>query len=262
MAGPYADDDIDAAVAAGAINAESAAAFRAFVETRRGAPATADDEQFRLVTGFNDIFVSIALALVLIALAWLGSRSSALVGGGLVAAVSWVLAEFFTARRRMALPSILLLLSWVGGLLWAGYSLAPPGGADHYAAAVVAATGLCAAAASYAHWRRFHVPIAVAAATCSIFGAAVLVAARLVPGLAGNTLALIFAAGLAVFAFALWWDVSDPARRTRRADVAFWLHLAAAPLIVHPAFSWIGLEWRGPIGGVIALANPSPRRPS
>ncbi|HEY1942149.1 MAG TPA: hypothetical protein VGH40_08510 [Roseiarcus sp.] len=258
MPGPYADDDIDAAVAAGALTPESAAGFRAFVEARRGAPTPADDEQFRLVTGFNDIFVSIALALVLIALGWLGARSAALIGGGLVAAASWALAEFFTARRRMALPSILLLLSWVGGLLWAGFSLAPAGGADHSGAAIVAATGLAAAAASYAHWRRFHVPIAVAAATCSILGAAVLAAARLIPYFAQNGLTLVFAAGLAVFAFALWWDVADPARRTRRADVAFWLHLAAAPMIVHPAFAWIGLAGQPSFGGVMAIASDAP----
>jgi len=30
--------------------------------------------------------------------------------------------------------------------------------------------------------------------------------------------------------------MSDRERKTRRSDAAFWLHLLAAPLIVHPAF--------------------------
>jgi hypothetical protein len=30
----------------------------------------------------------------------------------------------------------------------------------------------------------------------------------------------------------MWWDSSDRARLTRRSDVAFWLHLLAAPMIV------------------------------
>jgi len=47
--------------------------------------------------------------------------------------------------------------------------------------------------------------------------------------------------GIAVFLFAMWWDGSDPRRETRRSDVAFWLHLLAAPLIVHPIFSLLGL---------------------
>ena len=29
------------------------------------------------------------------------------------------------------------------------------------------------------------------------------------------------------------YDLSDPARETRRTDAAFWLHLLAAPLLVH-----------------------------
>jgi predicted permease len=33
------------------------------------------------------------------------------------------------------------------------------------------------------------------------------------------------------------FDLSDPARVTRRTDIAFWLHLLAAPLIVHPLIS-------------------------
>jgi hypothetical protein len=47
--------------------------------------------------------------------------------------------------------------------------------------------------------------------------------------------------GIATFLFAMWWDGSDPKRETRRSDVAFWLHLLAAPLMVHPIFSLLGL---------------------
>jgi hypothetical protein len=35
--------------------------------------------------------------------------------------------------------------------------------------------------------------------------------------------------------------MSDRLRQTRRSDVAFWLHLLAAPLIVHPIFRLLGL---------------------
>ncbi len=49
------------------------------------------------------------------------------------------------------------------------------------------------------------------------------------------------ALGIGVFLLAMAWDSSDPIRQTRRSDVAFWLHLLAAPLIVHPIFSLLGL---------------------
>jgi hypothetical protein len=45
-----------------------------------------------------------------------------------------------------------------------------------------------------------------------------------------------------MFLFAMWWDSSDRARITRRSDVAFWLHLLAAPMIVHPVFTLLGLN--------------------
>jgi hypothetical protein len=44
---------------------------------------------------------------------------------------------------------------------------------------------------------------------------------------------MLLVCGLAVFAAAMAFDVSDRERTTRRADCAFWLHLLAAPLIVH-----------------------------
>jgi hypothetical protein len=53
---------------------------------------------------------------------------------------------------------------------------------------------------------------------------------------------------LVVFGIALRWDASDRERRTRRADVAFWLHLLAAPLLVHPVFTTLG-TWGGSIDG-------------
>jgi hypothetical protein len=47
--------------------------------------------------------------------------------------------------------------------------------------------------------------------------------------------------GMGMFLFAMRWDSSDPRRETRRSDVAFWLHLLAAPMIVHPIFTLLGL---------------------
>ena len=43
-----------------------------------------------------------------------GSRSGA--SALAVAVTSWGLAEYFTRQRRMALPSIVLLLAFVGGV--------------------------------------------------------------------------------------------------------------------------------------------------
>src|SRR3546814_12902941 len=48
-------------------------------------------------------------------------------------------------------------------------------------------------------------------------------------------------AWMGVFARAMRVDMSDPTRETRRSDIAFWLHLPAAPLIAHPVFQLLGV---------------------
>jgi hypothetical protein len=69
-------------------------------------------------------------------------------------------------------------------------------------------------------------------------------------------LGLVLFLGIGVFLFAMWWDSSDRARLTRRSDVAFWLHLLAAPMIVHPVFTLLGLnDGHATIGeGLIVIA--------
>jgi hypothetical protein len=241
----YSDAELDAAVAEGAISPQSATALRDFVARHRAAPP-ADEEQFRLITGFNDIFVAIAMVLLLVALTWLAAMATPLAGAAALVAASWGLAEFFTRRRRMALPSILLLCAFAGSLFFCGLvlakaalDLAAPGKDDEglaiSGAAAIAVLGI------WLHWRRFRVPITVAAGAGAAIAAVLAALVALVPALGERWLVLLFAAGLAMFALAMRWDMSDRARTTRRADVAFWLHLAAAPLIVHPVFALLGL---------------------
>jgi hypothetical protein len=259
----YSQNDLDDAVAAGAISAQSAAALRNFIEVQRSAPAV-DEEQFRLITGFNDIFVSIAAVILLVAVGWIGqwigqSAGLAVDGDGptfvaplFVAATSWCLALFFTAKRRMALPSILLLLAFVGavfasvGLLGALFVGEPPRDQEAlYAGVIGAVSGAVAAVAAWLHWKRFRVPITVAAGAAAVSAIVI----GLMIAVLGDPeqyrdpiLGVVLVLGIGVFLFAMRWDSSDQARLTRRSDVAFWLHLLAAPMIVHPIFTLLGLN--------------------
>ncbi len=262
----YSDSDLEAAVAAGAISPEAATALRNYVGGRSTSPAV-DEEQFRLITGFNDIFVSIAAAILLFALGWIGSDFGLRVGdngpspisGVLVAGAAWGLAEFFTKRRRMALPSILLLLAFIVGVVEAvGTSLALVVGNDAVenskmvGGLVIAGGAAAGAAGAWLHWRNFRVPITIAAGAASAVG---LVMALIRSALGDNPnagdilLGFLLLLGVGVFLFAMWWDASDPRRETRRSDVAFWLHLLAAPMIVHPVFKLLGLATGGASAG-------------
>lgn len=239
----YSEQDLDAAVQAGAISPAAAAALRGHVANARATPAV-DEEHFRLLTGFNDIFVSIALVLMLVAVGWIGGSIAAPASGAAIAATSWGLAEYFTLRRRMALPSILLLLAFVGGVASALVALMVEWNPDFDSRLdmlVIAGIALVTTAAAWLHWRRFMVPITVAAGAVALAACigALVVSAFDRPEAVAPWVSL--AAGLALFAFAMRWDMSDRARTTRRSDVAFWLHLAAAPMIAHPLFRELGV---------------------
>ena len=266
----FEDTDLDRAVDAGALSAEAAAGLRAFLAARAATPAAAvDEEQFRLITGFNDIFVTIAIVLVFVAAGALGGH---VLGAALVAGAAWAMAEFFTRRRRMALPSIALLLGFVGGLAAMAYALMRAMLTAHQAehhyvdlqnqaqhwtsieyypwqhALMFAGAGLAGTLGAVLHWRRFKVAITIAAGvSAGVLLLLSLLAAALgtTPSAEGFLAPAALACGLGTFALAMRWDLSDPRRQTVRADVAFWLHLAAAPLIVHPLFLWIGALGEG-----------------
>ena len=63
-----AASDLDAAVAAGILDRDTSLKLAAFLQSRGTVPEVplnADDEQLRLITGFNDIFVTIGIGLFL-----------------------------------------------------------------------------------------------------------------------------------------------------------------------------------------------------
>jgi len=152
----------------------------------------------------------------------------------------------------MALPSILLLLAFVGGVFaTVGFGLVtaigePAGDQEAlYAGIIGSVSGAAAAAAAWFHWKRFRVPITVAAGALAVSA----ILAGLLIAVLGDPenyqdllLGFVLLLGVGVFLFAMRWDSSDPARVTRRSDVAFWLHLLAAPMIVHPVFTLLGLN--------------------
>ncbi len=261
----YSESDIDGAVAAGAITRDAATALRDHIARSQSAPAV-DEEHFRLLTGFNDIFVSIAAAAVLVGMAWLGQSIWLPLAGTLVAATAWGLAEYFTRKRHMALPSILLMLAFVGGVAAAQVGLIAINGdaiqawgkanfPDHpepVIGVIAAIIGAITAGAAWLHWRRFMVPITVAAGAVAVVGVMLALIVGFIPSAKDFIYAPVLVAGLVMFGFAMRWDTSDRERRTRRSDVAFWLHLAAAPMIAHALFQLLGV-FEAPIGVGMAV---------
>jgi hypothetical protein len=246
----YSDNELESAVAAGTLTRESANALRAHVTEMRQTPS-ADEEQFRLITSFNDIFVAIAGILVLVGAGWLGGALWPPLGGLAVAAAAWGMAEFFTRLRRMAFPSIIFFLAFAGGiyafgmlmiLIALGVAVSFTGSSSRFLLAESAGAALMVGAC-WLHWRRFAVPIAVAAGVAAIAATLfTMIAFAAYPNTGQWMLFVVLAGGLVIFAYAMRWDMADRERKTRKSDVAFWLHLAASPLIVHPIFMLMGVN--------------------
>jgi hypothetical protein len=304
----YSDDDLQSAVDAGVIEAAAADALRAHIDGLKSSVST-NEENFRLVTGFNDIFVTIAVIIMLTAMWWIGnsfqtnlhdytgpasdevSDYGRFKGAGpiLCAGTAWLLAEYFVRIRRMALPSIVLLIAMVVGVLFcvsfilidldytqfgryypiADFVPYPEKDTKDYAlrmameakedklellfenAQTIRFWGIWSIAAFFAaiaallFWLRMRTPIAIAA-TVGMGAVSMLTALLYFGGFTSffGMVPLLAALGLGkiVFGYAMWWDTSDRDRKTQRSDIAFWLHMLAAPLIAHALFGLVGVS--------------------
>jgi hypothetical protein len=229
----YTEEDIVSAIAAGALSEDSAKAFRAHVAKSKS--NVVDEEHFRLIGGFNDIFVVIACVLLLVSVSWIGGLVTKWLGAAVAALAAWGLAEFFTRQRKMALPSIVLLLAFVISIYYACFF-----GLETIVIGAILAAAFSALGA-WLHWSRFKVPITVAAGAAACVALINTILIKLLPDSFRYLSLIILISGLMIFFIAMRWDAADVNRQTRKSDVAFWLHLLAAPLIVHPVFSVLGI---------------------
>lgn len=275
-------DDLDAAVAAGVMPASQADALRDFVASRVNAPVSygMEDERFRFMRGFNDFFFAIGIALFGAALIYYLGSAVSLYGKahpampiliwGAGAAICWALAELLVGRMRLVLPGILLaglfllfvFMATPAVNLLRDYQL-PPHTGDHSVFANFRGIELAAfplkalvvtIALSLFYWR-FRLPFTLLLIASSLVVVVVTTAALFLPerfnGRMSDALVLL-ACGLATFAVAMRFDLSDRLRVTRRSDCAFWLHLLAAPMIVHSLITTVFFSVV-PVGGARSL---------
>lgn len=231
----YTDEDLDWAVKQQIFTQESVIHFKETLGSHTEV-VSADDEPFKLVSNFNDIFVVIASFLVLFSAKNILEDYNRSVVYGAFALLSWGLAEIFVARKRMALPAIVLLLTFASGTFQFYLSFF----AYHSQTSYLVAS-ILTVISIYLHWVRFRVPITVAAGcaalTVSVFS---LLMISFDMSISLATWSLSFS-GIAIFVWALSWDARDIERKSYCSDVAFWLHLLSAPLIIHPVFTNLGL---------------------
>ncbi|MDO9414803.1 hypothetical protein [Pararhizobium sp.] len=204
-----------------------------------------DTEAPRFVRGFHDILITIGVIIALIGVTGLGSIFATL-------PAIIILAEILVRRQRLALPAFALtiaLTNWLCGIMmivlgdymesWSTMAVC---------LAFVAPFPLVLGAF---YWR-YRVPLALSMLLLTLVGTAVALVLQglgLVLG-SSNVIAdhrllsvlVFFAGALGVFAIAMCYDLSDPQRVTRRSDIAFWLHLGAAPVLLYSMLSFVFLN--------------------
>lgn len=267
--------DLNAAVKAGLISPDQATDLVAFSNrdvlqsVANTSRAVDDRETFRLIGGFNDIFVTIGIVLLLVGAAF--SLNAVYAGPvqlqfAAMAALIWLLAEYISRVKRMKLPSTVLAL----GFLFCTISLlqiwieqrfdfSEP---DNAVAALVLldqsqTAGLIGfsviAVVSAIYFWRFRVPVEAAIIALAATGLVTVGASEFfmdevargqvriseledVLGLLQQLLVLPLLCGLVIFATGIYLDFKDRERLTTLSDAAFWLHMISAPMIVHPLF--------------------------
>lgn len=261
----FETSDIRAAVEAGIITRDQATRLEAFLAHRATPPAQAlasanADENLRFLNNFNDIFITIGIIILAMGMTavtglFFGPQFWSMVTGGSagafgalilmpVAALMWLLAEYFGRRRRMLLPTMaaVAIFTLYSGLSFGMIASGLTGANAETVSSLTQAwdtlgqTGMgtfigCAIAALLA-WLRFRLPfcmflIAVSAAAAAYTFAGFFGDAGLV---FGGFLSVVI--GVATLAAAIYFDQKDPGRITRVSDYAFWLHVAAAPQII------------------------------
>ena len=230
----YSDEDLNRAIKKGIFSNSAVDEFRNQVSSSR--LNTDAQEHFKLIGGFNDIFIVIACGLLLFSSFSVLESINASLGYLAFLLLSWGLAEFFVLKRKMALPAIMLLIAFVGSTAGLSHSLIS---ISTESGAMMAA--ILSTAAAYIHWQRFSVPITVAVAIVALIGLVVSLFKAFFPDISSWLSPLLLVCGLFSFAFAMSWDAADRLRKNYRSDVGFWLHLLAAPLIIHPIFTGLDM---------------------
>ncbi|WP_160008184.1 hypothetical protein [Rhizobium sp. 18055] len=231
---------------------------------RRGEmEAFSDTETPSFVRGFHDVLITIGIVVALAGL-W-GIASIYAVLPAII-----VLAEILVRRQRLALPAVALTIALA---VWTGFvsavllqgspqiiGLGDNNEGLQYTLAFPVVLGL--------FYLLYRIPLALALAIMGALVVLLQLVLRLLGWLTGDPLfalnhagvlsmmAVVCAVGL--FALAMRFDLKDPLRLTINADIAFWLHLGAAPALLYSVISLSDFGGRGTLAGLETVSMRTP----
>ena len=260
--------DLANAVSEGIITGEQAEQLNAFskrLHANNDSPRFQEletrDEPFRLLRGFRDIFITLGILFLSVGATVLNfaitgnaltfnrgvnaERSlvefmSGAVGAAILLIVGIVIAEIVTRKLRLPLSSLFLSLAialWAGML---GMQIMAPAASlfiessNQLAAVSIVLFFLTAFIGISLFYARYRLPFVMLVVAATLVGLGVSIIKSISPNLTTHDLRFVIGGlGFVVFLFAMRFDLKDRIRVTRLSENAFWLHLLAAPLMIH-----------------------------
>ena len=220
------------------------------------------DEPFRLLRGFRDIFIALGIAFLAVgatvlytsshtsALFYFGPAFSdydwyagfwpAIASAAVLLAIGIAIAEIVTRKLRLPLSSLVLSLAiayWAG--LFGVQCLAPLASLLDQSKTPsfpigIAGFFLSAFIGISLFYLRYRLPFVMLVVAGTLVGLGLSVISSLWPEFASQNLRFVIGGlGALVFVVAMNFDLTDRLRITRFSEIAFWLHLLAAPLMIH-----------------------------
>ena len=261
--------DLANAVSEGIITGEQAEQLNAFskrIHANDDSPRFQEletrDEPFRLLRGFRDIFIALGILFLSIGATVLNfaitgnalsfsnngvntQRSvidfmSGAVGAAILLIVGIVIAEIVTRKLRLPLSSLILSLAialWAGML---GMQIMAPAASlfiessNQLTAVSIVLFFLSAFIGISLFYARYRLPFVMLVVAGTLVGLSLSIIKSIIPDLETHDLRFVIGGlGFVVFLFAMKFDLKDRIRVTRLSENAFWLHLLAAPLMIH-----------------------------
>ncbi len=252
-------DDLRAAVGAGTITEAQATSLLTLARNREAVRAgrAPQDEPFELFRGFNEVFIVVGLGILFAGFVGMSEAISLstpnpdapwnqvynqtsvalLALSGL--ALTVLLTRYFTLRRHMIAPSIALTLTMAYFSGRVGFAADVHLGHEFLWGPIAATVGIAL------FWAWARVPFALMVGVL-FFAASCYAIAATTSGVDPDFESFFLLSGQGIFPFitlgvgalcliaALRFDLKDRYRVTRNAANAFWLHVAAAPMLVNP----------------------------
>jgi len=191
-----------------------------FIRNEQSESSTTNaEEPLKFIRSFGDVFIALGVTLLAVSINMLSLSAYEFL---IPAAGFIIIAEWLVGVRRLALPGIVILIAL---LFFINKALAFDG--EYANTLSLSIIGL----SSLLFYLRYKMPFSLLTLTVSII-------AMIIMQIGEDALKnpLIFSAlGFIIFSIAMSFDCRDTKRISHLSDNAFWLHLLAAPLIVHGA---------------------------